>query len=1043
MKGKYVGLSNILDGGHVVYIPGSEEEREKFAHTFHVRARLHDPGLPLDEFENYDPPKPKRRVTTKTPVEDVEMKSLSMNPEELDGYIAHRSDLLLGNWDQEEAERFVDDLAEHGFFDEVKFGVYRHGSNVGWMRGISAYPQLSRVLSDIVKNYNPEATFTAIWVARNADRGMHRDFNNDETAMNYVVPIRMPKKGGDLWVELSPGDQLVGEITARPDERGHQRFGQLLPLQQGKPNVFSPRKTHEVTSWEGTRTVLIAYTPQCLGKLSSEMVKELEDHGFTVPPTQLPEYFVINGNVQVNSMAVDEEGVQEEPDTPNRDEEDLEPIVDREVEDWEMFLETSNGKVKIGDDQQPWESEEPIIRKVEVGFTKNVEKILSELQGPLEVTYTVDPREVTGNLDVWKGAIEKEVSNVSVAILRLLPGSIERAGWVRTPGAQRLPAKLVFTVKPGDAPDPADRSTWYKRKVRLVECGNYANADHSDLYSEMAPSESVRMGLVYSRRRNWMVALVDVVAAFLRTPLDRGKGASTIIVTPPRLLERFNLLQDGELWGLVRALYGLRQAPALWSAHRDKVLQQMAFPAGLKMQRGRTVTSLWVLRDNKGEIKGVVIIYVDDILLLGEEDVIRMVAATIQCEWRTSDLTFLRPGSSIRFLGMELEMDSTHNTLYINQRSYIEEVLRAHGFREEIPLSKEHAVFEVMEEDIPPTAHAVAEAQRLTGEVMWLAHKTRPDVAFTSSLMASITLRAPSRCIAIGHKVLRYLQATKNLRMAIQSDGGDLVLYPDAAFAPNSGRSHTGWTVYWAGTPVSWRSGRQSTIALSTAESELQAILDGAVGSLGLEAMLLVEPATKVIASDSTSALAIGAGTGSWRTRHLRLKSAWIQDMLSSGEIQLKHQPGLSQPADLLTKALSAQRIRALLDLWAVEEPRSGRQPRAFFSSETATKALVGVLYSDDGGRGKPGRTHVSDYEDNRCGLGSGGNSNGIADDTGWVDVLRGRQMGPVRDLLPVYAGSNDEENETAKKVERINVVGYRAGTGKSISYWTISTGSQ
>ena len=41
------------------------------------------------------------------------------------------------------------------------------------------------------------------------------------------------------------------------------------------------------------------------------------------------------------------------------------------------------------------------------------------------------------------------------------------------------------------------------------------------------------------------------------------------------------------------------------------------------------------------------------------------------------------------------------------------------------------------------------------------------------------------------------------------------------------------------------------------------------------------------------------------------------------------------------------------------------------------------------------------------------------------------------------YTGSNDEENETAKKVERINVVGYRAGTGKSISYWTISTGSQ
>ena len=101
------------------------------------------------------------------------------------------------------------------------------------------------------------------------------------------------------------------------------------------------------------------------------------------------------------------------------------------------------------------------------------------------------------------------------------------------------------------------------------------------------------------------------------------------------------------------------------------------------------------------------------------------------------------------------------------------------------------------------------------------------------------------------------------------------------------------------------------------------------------------------------------------------------------------------------------------------------------------------MLYSDDGGRGKPGRIRAGDYEDNRCGLGFGGNSNGIADDIGWVDVLRGRQMGPVRDLLPVYAGSNDEEDEKATKAKGINVVGYRAGTGKGLSYWAISKGSQ
>ena len=53
--------------------------------------------------------------------------------------------------------------------------------------GFQEHPELSQVLASIVTYYNPEATFTAIWVARDMEKGMHRDFNNDEEAMNYVV----------------------------------------------------------------------------------------------------------------------------------------------------------------------------------------------------------------------------------------------------------------------------------------------------------------------------------------------------------------------------------------------------------------------------------------------------------------------------------------------------------------------------------------------------------------------------------------------------------------------------------------------------------------------------------------------------------------------------------------------------------------------------------------------------------------------------------------------------------------------------------------
>ena len=937
-KGIYVGLSNILDNGHVIYTPGSKDQKEKFFHTLHARKKLVDPGPP-DEVVEAEIPRPRRRLAGKTPVEQVEMRSMKLTDTNMDEYAETRSAVLLQDWDQKQATHLVDDLAEHNFFEERKFGVFRHGGSVGWLRGLGDYPELTKLLSRLILTANPEATFTAIQVARNMDKGMHRDFNNDEQALNYVYPIRVPRQGGDLWVELSKGDTVQGEVLERMDERGQGHYGQVYKMRPGVCTVFSPRKTHEVLPWEGIRTVVIAYTPQCLGKLDQGMVNELELHGFTVPITQLPEYFAAEG-AGLSQIQME----HPEPDVIYDD-----YVSDSEMEEWDMFMEVDSGLVKIGDSEASNEEREvPYVSKVEVAYTMGVEEILKGLQGPLEVTYTVDPREVQRNLELWRSAIEREVSSVGVAICKLLPGSDQRAEWLSRPGAQRLPTKLVFTVKPGSNPDPLEPSTWYKRKARLVVCGNYASADGSDLYSETAPSESVRMGLVYSRRRRWTVGLIDVVSAFLRTPLDYKAGAPTIIVTPPRLLERFSMILEGELWGLVRALYGLRQAPALWSAHRDRRLESMSFPMGMKLYRGRTVTAWWVLKDEKGRIQALIIIYVDDILLMGEEEVVRGIAETIQREWTTSPLAFLRPGEPIRFLGTELEMSLNQTVVYLNQRSYIEEIARAYGFKEgdkgKIPLAKEAASFEWVEGDADPTPEAVASAQKITGEIMWMAHKTRADVAYTSSLMASITLKAPFRCLEIGQRALKYLYATKEMKVTIADDGSDLTLYPDAAFAPSSGRSHTGWLVCWRGTPMCWRSARQASVTLSTAESELQAVIDGSVGMLGLEAMLLdleVEPRAKRIASDSTSALAIGSGTGSWRTRHLRLKAAWIQEMIEKGEVIAKHQPGLHQPADLLTKPLSGQRIRDLLRLWGIAD---GEPTRSVCPSSTSTTAMTRVL---------------------------------------------------------------------------------------------------
>ena len=178
-------------------------------------------------------------------------------------------------------------------------------------------------------------------------------------------------------------------------------------MRPGVCTVFSPRKTHEVLPWEGIRTVVIAYTPQCLGKLDQGMVNELELHGFTVPLTQLPEYFAAEG-AGLSQIQMEDP----EPDVIYDD-----YVSDSEMEEWDMFMEVDSGLVKIGDSEASNEERDvPYVSKVEVAYTMGVEEILKGLQSPLEVTYTVDPREVQRNLELWRPAIEREISSVGVAI---------------------------------------------------------------------------------------------------------------------------------------------------------------------------------------------------------------------------------------------------------------------------------------------------------------------------------------------------------------------------------------------------------------------------------------------------------------------------------------------------------------------------------------------------------------------------------------------------------------------------------------------------
>ena len=129
----------------------------------------------------------------------------------------------------------------------------------------------------------------------------------------------------------------------------------------------------------------------------------------------------------------------------------------------------------------------------------------------------------------------------------------------------------------------------------------------------------------------------------------------------------------------------------------------------------------------------------------------------------------------MRFLGCEIH--DLEPGFAIDQTPYIWELLRAHGTsstqldvvpcpREWLGLDEDQCAQECSDEDI-------RQAQRITGELLWVTQRSRPDLAYHVSTMASLTSKDAKKVVKIGKRVLGFLQRTAGTRLDLrpQDDG--------------------------------------------------------------------------------------------------------------------------------------------------------------------------------------------------------------------------------------------------------------------------------
>jgi hypothetical protein len=107
-------------------------------------------------------------------------------------------------------------------------------------------------------------------------------------------------------------------------------------------------------------------------------------------------------------------------------------------------------------------------------------------------------------------------------------------------------------------------------------------------------------------------------------------------------------------------------------------------------------------------------------------------------------------------------------------------------------------------------------------------------------------------------------------------------------------------------------SATQGVTALSSGEAELYSMVKGSANTLGLMSLAadLGMALNGVVHSDASAAIGIVNRTGVGRLRHVRVQYLWLQDTVRDGALKVKKVKGEENPADLMTKHVSAELIR-------------------------------------------------------------------------------------------------------------------------------------
>ena len=496
-----------------------------------------------------------------------------------------------------------------------------------------------------------------------------------------------------------------------------------------------------------------------------------------------------------------------------------------------------------------------------------------------------------------------------------------------------LQKNKTYILVPKPAGKPVVSTKWVLEikdtglyKGRFVARGftQREGVNYDETFAPVVKHESIRIFVsIWAGVPGREIHQMDVCTAFMYGYLEEE-----IYITQPEGFE----VKGKEDWvcRLLRSLNGLKQSARVWYEDIRPTFERMGFKCLI------TDSGVFILEDPRspGKIVASILLYVDDLLIgSASKQIIAEIKKQMCIKYDMKDM-----GIAKKFIGLEImdvDVDDGGNVVEsgsgvrsgigIHMSDYIAKVLERYGMGDCRSIStpmdpglKLYKFREGIDEETDTNLY-----RSLIGSLNYAACLGRPDISRSVNALARYMSRPSTIHLLAAKRILRYLNGTRRYGI-VYSQNQKLICYTDADYAGDldTRRSTTGSLHILNGGIVSWQSRSQPTVALSTTEAEYMAVCDGVKSSKFL-IQFLREIGAKdrvelplIHGSDNQGAIALAENPVLHsRTKHIDIRYHFIRDALKNGDTVLKYIPTDEMPADVLTKALTADKHQKCCDM--------------------------------------------------------------------------------------------------------------------------------